>query len=67
MGGVDRDEHDVSHVIACAVLQVPCDDNGWIKGCVGSKSPPKLNMERGDSELTKQQYDGLELILRQWD
>ena len=24
-------------------------------------------MKRGDSEITKQQYDGLETILRQWD
>ena len=67
MGGVDRDEHDVSHVIACAALQVPCDDNDWIKGWVGSKIPLKLNLKREDSEITKQQYDGLETILRQWD
>ena len=63
LSGVEKDGLDVSHVIACEVLQVPCTEDGWIQGWRTTKEPV-LNHKMGDDKLTEQQYDGLETILK---
>jgi hypothetical protein len=65
MGGVQRDGLDISHVVACEVLGVPCDDNGWVQGL--EHTSMHANNRSGDPGLTNVQLDELEWILRQRD
>jgi len=72
LGGVERDVLDVSHVIACNVLRVPCSENGDIQGYSKSKQQSKdklgkQNQREGDTNITLHQYNGLDTILRQRD
>ena len=72
LGGVERDNLDVSHVIACNVLRVPCSENGVIQGFNTSKQQSKdktgkQNQREGDTNITLHQYNGLDTILRQRD
>jgi hypothetical protein len=64
MGGVERDGLDISHVLACEVLGVPCE-NGWVQGL--EHTSMHANNRSGDPGLTNVQLNELEWILRQRD
>jgi hypothetical protein len=63
MAGVANDQMDVAHVVACEVLKVPCQ-NGWVGGVV---EQILQNTKTGDPEMTLQQIEGMEFLLRQRD
>ena len=73
LGGVERENLDVSHVIACNVLRVPCSEGGIIQGFNTSMQQQskdktgKQNQREGDTNITLDQYNGLDTILRQRD
>jgi hypothetical protein len=62
MGGVEEHGLDVAHVVACEVLNVPCV-GGWLEG------PEQIlqNNKTGDPEMSEQQLEEMEWILRQRD
>ena len=62
MSGVAYDKMDVAHVVACEVLQVPCK-NGWLPGL----EQILQNTKTGDPEMSNEQLDQMEWILRQRD
>jgi hypothetical protein len=65
MGGVDKAGLDISHVIACQVLQVPCTKNGHVQGL--EHKHLHSNRREADPGLTVEQLDELEWLFRQRD
>jgi hypothetical protein len=64
MGGVERAKLDISHVIACDVLNVPCED-GWVEGL--NRTGLRANERNHDPGLTSKQIEEIEWVLRQRD
>jgi hypothetical protein len=65
MGGVELAQRDISHVIACEVLLVPCTKTGYVQGLEHLK--PRSNQRSGDPGLTQVQLEELEWLFRQRD
>ena len=67
MGGITRRGLDISHVVACHVLQVPCtNDSSWIQGVSPTVTPYK-NQRHRDPNLTEHQSIAIERFFRQRD
>jgi hypothetical protein len=64
MAGVVSDELDISHTIACEILQVPCEF-GWVQGLQGEVV--LRNQREGNANLTDFQYSAFERVLQQHD
>jgi hypothetical protein len=65
MGGVSKAYLDVSHTIACEILEgVPCH-NGWVGGL--EQQIVRKNQLDGESGLSKSQLESMELVLRYHD
>lgn len=64
MTGVALDGLDISHAIACEILEVPCDD-GWVRGT--DRYAVLRNQRSGDAHLTEEQYQAFETVLLQHD
>lgn len=64
MAGVQSDGLDISHTIACEILEVPCD-LGWVQGTDGQAVV--RNERSGDAHLTDHQYRAFEYVLLQHD
>jgi hypothetical protein len=63
MEGIAHQKWDVGHVLACHVLQVPCEDH-WLPGM---HRPMFVNTKTGNPELSQHQLNDLEWALRQRD
>lgn len=61
MEGVAKAEKDISHVIACEILQVPCT-NGWVDGV--ETDIISANQRKGSSYLTNSQLQEMEELFR---
>jgi len=67
LGGVAKDDLDLSHSIACEVLKVPCT-NGWINGWSHDQRKKTIRHRKdGNSELSEQEYNGMEMVFAQRD
>ena len=65
MAGVASSGLDISHAIACEILEVPCEHTGWVQGT--DRQPVVKNHRSGDAHLTDEQYHSFETILLQHD
>lgn len=64
MQGVESAELDVSHVLACDILEdVPCSE-GWVEGMA---HPPRLNQKFGNPGITQKQLEEMEWFFIQRD
>jgi hypothetical protein len=64
MGGVERDQLDIAHVISCEVMRVPCQD-GWVQGL--NDTAFRSNAHDLDPGLSRIQIEEIEWLLRQRD
>ena len=64
MGGVTKESLDISHVIGCDILHVPCTNNiGWIDGLYNITTNKNQRKKR-QPDITLEQLDQLESIFR---
>eukprot|EP00980_Cylindrotheca_fusiformis_P026665 scaffold16852_cov83-Cylindrotheca_fusiformis.AAC.1 len=64
MQGIEAAELDVSHVLACDILEdVPCSD-GWVQGM---EHPPRLNQKFGNPGISQAQLEEMEWFFVQRD
>jgi hypothetical protein len=65
MGGVEERNLDISHASSCHVLNVPCTEDGWVRGIVNHTL--EMNTKSRSLDLSEQDLDEMEWLLRKRD